>query len=97
MARNRSPWFSLGYLLAIAVIVLLLVLFVLWLAEVRLTLTSSLDSRLKIIGNSPHQGNGTWGARRSGIGVRACGRGGRGGYEHQRDTRHVPRRRELLH
>ena len=44
MARNRSPWFSLGYLLAIAVIVLLLVLFVLWLAEVRLTLTSSLDS-----------------------------------------------------
>ena len=32
MARNRSPRFSLGYLLAIAVIVLLLVLFVLWLA-----------------------------------------------------------------
>ncbi len=32
MARNLSPWFSLGYLLAIAVIVLLLVLFVLWLA-----------------------------------------------------------------
>jgi hypothetical protein len=29
MARNRSPWFSLGYLLAIAVIVLLIVLFVL--------------------------------------------------------------------
>lgn len=50
MARNRSPWFSLGYLLAIAVIVLLLVLFVLWLAEVRLTLTSSLDSRLDRLG-----------------------------------------------
>ena len=32
MARNRSPWFSLAYLLTIAVIVLLLVLFVLWLA-----------------------------------------------------------------
>jgi hypothetical protein len=32
MARNRSPWFSLGYLLAIAVIILVTVLFVLWLA-----------------------------------------------------------------
>jgi hypothetical protein len=32
MARRRSPWFSLGYLLAIAVIVLLIILFVLWLA-----------------------------------------------------------------
>jgi hypothetical protein len=32
MARNRSPWFSFGYLLAIAVIVVLIVLFVLWLA-----------------------------------------------------------------
>ena len=32
MARNRSPWFSLGYLLAIAVIVLLIVLFVLLVA-----------------------------------------------------------------
>jgi hypothetical protein len=30
--RNRSPWFWLGYLLAIAVIVLLIVLLVLWLA-----------------------------------------------------------------
>jgi hypothetical protein len=32
VSRNRSPWFSLGYLLAIAVIVLLIVLLVLWLA-----------------------------------------------------------------
>ena len=32
MARNRSTWFSLGYLLAISVIVPLIVLFVLWLA-----------------------------------------------------------------
>ena len=32
MSRNRSPWFSLGYLLAVAVIVLLIVLLVLWLA-----------------------------------------------------------------
>ena len=32
VSRNRSPWFSLGYLLAVAVIVLLIVLFVLWLA-----------------------------------------------------------------
>lgn len=32
MSRNRSPWFSLGYLLAIAVIVVVIVLFVLWLA-----------------------------------------------------------------
>ena len=32
MARNRSPWFSLGYLLAIAVIVLMIVLLVLWVA-----------------------------------------------------------------
>ena len=32
MSRNRSPWFSFGYLLAVAIIVLLIVLFVLWLA-----------------------------------------------------------------
>ena len=32
MSRNRSPWFSLGYLLAIALIVLVIVLYVLWLA-----------------------------------------------------------------
>jgi hypothetical protein len=32
VSRNRSPWFSLGYLLAVAVIVLVIVLFVLWLA-----------------------------------------------------------------
>lgn len=32
MSRNRSPWFSLGYLLAVAMIVLLIVLLVLWLA-----------------------------------------------------------------
>ena len=32
MSRNRSPWFSLGYLLAIAVIVVVIVLVVLWLA-----------------------------------------------------------------
>ena len=32
MSRNRSPWFSVGYLLAVAVIVLLIVLLVLWLA-----------------------------------------------------------------
>jgi len=29
VSRNRSPWFSLGYVLAIAVIVLVIVLFVL--------------------------------------------------------------------
>jgi hypothetical protein len=32
VSRNRSLWFSLGYLLAIAVIVVVIVLFVLWLA-----------------------------------------------------------------
>jgi hypothetical protein len=32
MSRNRSQWFSFGYLLAIAIIVLLIVLLVLWLA-----------------------------------------------------------------
>jgi CHASE3 domain sensor protein len=32
VSRNRSAWFSLGYLLVIAVIVLVIVLFVLWLA-----------------------------------------------------------------
>jgi hypothetical protein len=32
MARNRSPWFSLDYLLAIPAIALAAVLFVLWLA-----------------------------------------------------------------
>jgi hypothetical protein len=32
VSRNRSPWFSLGYLLAIAVIVVVIVLVVLWLA-----------------------------------------------------------------
>jgi hypothetical protein len=31
VSRNRSPWFSLGYLLAVAIIVLLIVLLVLWL------------------------------------------------------------------
>jgi hypothetical protein len=31
VSHNRSPWFSLGYLLAISVIVLVIVLFVLWL------------------------------------------------------------------
>jgi len=31
MSRNRRPWFSLGYLLAVAVNVLLIVLLVLWL------------------------------------------------------------------
>jgi predicted nucleic acid-binding Zn ribbon protein len=30
--RNRSPWFSLGYLLMVALIVLVVVLLVLWLA-----------------------------------------------------------------
>jgi hypothetical protein len=30
VSRNRSPWFSLGYLLAVAVIVLLIVLLILW-------------------------------------------------------------------
>jgi hypothetical protein len=32
MSRNRSPWFSAGYLLAVAVIVLLIVLLILWVA-----------------------------------------------------------------
>jgi hypothetical protein len=32
VSRNRSPWFSFGYLLAIALIVLVIVLLVLWLA-----------------------------------------------------------------
>lgn len=32
MARNRSPWFSFGYLLMVAVIVLLIVLLILWIA-----------------------------------------------------------------
>jgi hypothetical protein len=32
ITRNRSPWFSLGYLLATAIIVLVTILFVLWLA-----------------------------------------------------------------
>ena len=32
MSRNRSPWFSFGYLLMVAVIVLVIVLLVLWLA-----------------------------------------------------------------
>jgi hypothetical protein len=32
MARNRSPWFSFGYLLAIAAIVLVIVLIILWVA-----------------------------------------------------------------
>jgi hypothetical protein len=30
ISRNPSPWFSLGYLLAIAVIVFLIVLLILW-------------------------------------------------------------------
>jgi hypothetical protein len=29
MTRNRSPWFSLGYLLVVAILVLILVLLVL--------------------------------------------------------------------
>ena len=32
MSRNRSPWFSLGYLLAIAVIVVVEVLLIVWVA-----------------------------------------------------------------
>ena len=32
MNRNRSPWFSFGYLLGVALIVLAIVLLVLWLA-----------------------------------------------------------------
>jgi hypothetical protein len=32
MSRNRSPWFSLGYLLAIAAIVVVIVLPILWVA-----------------------------------------------------------------
>jgi hypothetical protein len=32
MSRNRSPWFSFGYLLGVALIVLVIVLIVLWLA-----------------------------------------------------------------
>ena len=32
MSRNRSPWFSLGYLLAIAVIVVVIVLLIVWVA-----------------------------------------------------------------
>jgi hypothetical protein len=31
VSRNRSPWFSLGYLLAVAIIVLLIILLLLWL------------------------------------------------------------------
>ncbi len=32
VSRNRSPWFSLGYLLAVAIIVLVIVLLILWVA-----------------------------------------------------------------
>jgi len=32
VSRNRSPWFSLGYLLAIAVIVVVIVLLIVWVA-----------------------------------------------------------------
>jgi hypothetical protein len=32
MNRNRNPWFSFGYLLGVAIIVLVVVLLVLWLA-----------------------------------------------------------------
>ncbi len=32
MGRIRSPWFSLGYLLTVALMVIVIVLFVLWLA-----------------------------------------------------------------
>ena len=32
MSRNRNPWFSLGYLLAIAAIVVVIVLLILWVA-----------------------------------------------------------------
>jgi hypothetical protein len=30
VSRNRSPWFSLGYLLAIGVIVVVIALLILW-------------------------------------------------------------------
>ena len=32
MSRNRSPWFSLGYLLAVAVIIVVIVLLIVWVA-----------------------------------------------------------------
>jgi hypothetical protein len=32
VSRNRSPWFSLGYLLAVAVIVVVIVLLIVWVA-----------------------------------------------------------------
>jgi hypothetical protein len=32
VSLNRSPWFSLGYLLAIAVIVVVIVLLIVWVA-----------------------------------------------------------------
>ena len=32
MSRNRSPWFSLGYLLTIAVIIVEIVLLIVWVA-----------------------------------------------------------------
>jgi hypothetical protein len=32
VSRNRSSWFSLGYLLAVAIVVLLIVLLILWVA-----------------------------------------------------------------
>jgi hypothetical protein len=30
VSRNRSPWFSLGYLLAVAMIVVVIVLLIVW-------------------------------------------------------------------
>jgi hypothetical protein len=32
VSHNRSPWFSLGYLLAVAIIVVVIVLLMLWVA-----------------------------------------------------------------
>ena len=32
VSRNRSPWYSLGYLLAVAVIVVVIVLLIMWVA-----------------------------------------------------------------
>jgi hypothetical protein len=32
VSRNRSPWFSLGYLMAVAVIIVVIVLLILWVA-----------------------------------------------------------------
>jgi len=32
VSHNRSPWFSLGYLMAVAIIVVVIVLLILWVA-----------------------------------------------------------------